>query len=137
LREPGTGARKALEGTLAVASATLTPAGRSMKVEGEAWIEADNLRIRLPEGAIQVQGDLEQDLKQGQPVVLVSRFERALASNLREASAPWPDDGLLVLGTRAEARDALARRATTAAAWIALPLAACVFTATAVLLTSL
>lgn len=137
LHTPGEGTRKALEGTLSIASATLTPRRRSMKVEGEAWIEADNLRIRLPEGAIQVLGDLEQDLKQGQPVVLVSRFERALASNLREASAPWPDDGLLVLGTRAEARDALARRAANAAAWIILPLGACVFTATAMLLARL
>jgi hypothetical protein len=138
LDAPGKGARKGLLGTLSIAkSATLTRARRSIRIAGEAWIDADGLRIRLPEGTIPALSELDRDPHQGQPIVLVSRFERALTANLREAAAQWPDDGLLVLGTREDAREALARRAATAAAWIALPLAACVFTATAALLISL
>lgn len=136
LRAAAKGARKALEGTLSFAGATLRRRRGTVHVEGEAWFTAGTLRIRLPERAVPALGDLEREPRDGQPVVLVSRFQRALTSNLREASAPWPDDGLLVLGTRADASDALVQRATRLALWSAVPAIACLVAAIGVLLSA-
>lgn len=112
---------KALEGTLRLGeNALLRAERRSLIVEGEAFFEAEPLRARVPEGSVPTLGDVEHELTDGQPVVLVSRFSGAFSPNLREAGSPWPDDGLLIVGRRADAADALMKRASTSTVRIAL-----------------
>lgn len=138
LNAPGAGPRRGLEGILRLGEGVqLEQNRRSIRAAGEAWIEADDgaLRVALPTTPVPILGDAAP--KAGQPVVLVSRFARPLTTNLRQASAPWPGDGLLILGTRADASGALTRRASTVAAWIALPAVPCLLIACAAVLLAL
>lgn len=143
LREAGRGVLGALTGTLRLGEGARVRRARGLLedawiVEGDAWLEADAgaLRFKLPEGRVRVLSGSDEP-KDGGALVLLSRFERVAPAGLRHASTPWPDDARLVIGGRGEAEDALVRRATKVASWIALPAVAALGLAAAVLATSL
>lgn len=119
--------RQALEGTLRLGDgATVTPCGRrAVRVSGPAWLEAGEIRVRLPEGELAALCTaVEETPQDGDPLVLISRFRAPLAAGLRDSGAPWPEDGVLVLGALEKASEQLVQRATVVAAWLTLPVLA-------------
>jgi hypothetical protein len=129
LREAGrTRGLAALEGTLRLDGASTLSVERTggrFRVERDAFVEAEAgaLRFRVPAG--RELGWLgaapPEPLVDGARVLLVSRFEAGAARGLREGARPWPDDGRLALGSRADATRALVERATRIAAWASVP----------------
>ena len=105
---------------------------------GDAWVEADAgaIRLRLPDRPIEVL-EGSPDGWSGRTVVVLSRFEGFTTTGLRSASMAWPDDAVLTLGVRADAADALVRRAVRRAASVAFPTVAALGTAAATLVLSL
>lgn len=137
--ERESGALAALEGTLRLgegsrllytpppAWAALLGADRArLRVEGEAWVEAADgaIRFRLPDAPVPVIGGGEPDDWGGVHVVLLSRFPSSGVAGPRQASAAWPEDGALTLGSRSDAREVLTQRAVRRAARVALPMLA-------------
>jgi hypothetical protein len=148
----GRGGLKALAGTLRVADAATIrhrPApwlprllglrDPCLIVDGEGWLEADGgaLRFRLPAGPIPVPGGADVDGWSGRDVVLLSRFAGVAPTGFREAWTPWPADGRLVLGSRADAAKALSARAARLASVFAAPALVALGGATALLLAEL
>ena len=130
--------KKALEGVLRVAEGSRLlyrppnalrralgagTGGGILRVEGEAWIEADAgaLRFRLPDSGIPVAGAGPSAELSGREVVILSRFSDVSPSGLRTSSTPLPSDAQLVMGHRADAATALVDRAARRASWLAAP----------------
>lgn len=142
-REAGRGRLAALECTLRLGDGARIlfhsdPLRTTWHVEGNAWLEAHSgaLRFRIPETPIAALGS-PAELEDGSKTVLVSRFENVSPAGLRTSSAPWPNDARLVAGTRADAVNALARRATRLASAIALPCVLALGATVIVVITSL
>jgi hypothetical protein len=110
----------ALECTLRTSGRVLVTPGRLVPEE-EAWLEADGgaLRLRMPTEA-RTLGPV-RDVADGDRVTIVSRFARGASAGMREASAPWPEDARVVIGTLEQAADALVTRAARTATVIAVP----------------
>lgn len=103
------------------------------KSEETSWLESGDLRIRVPDQP-PILGEA-RTLEDGDAVTLISRFDRGITGGLRDAFAPWPRDGRLVIGDRADAASALVARASRTATWLAVPaLAALLAVAVKVLL---
>jgi len=94
----------------------------TLVLDGDVWFEAaaGAFRFRLPPKASVIGADADA-LGDGAELVLLSRFEDPGLAGPRRASAPFPDDGRLVLGTLADARGALVKRTIRRAALVALP----------------
>jgi hypothetical protein len=97
--------------------------GGILRVEGEAWIEADagELRFRLPDTDIPVAGAAPGAELTGREIVILSRFSDVSPSGLRTSSTPLPSDAQIVMGDRADAAAALVDRAARRASWLAAP----------------
>jgi hypothetical protein len=102
-------------------------------VDGDQrWLEADAIRIRLPETP-RILGETRA-LEDGDAVMLVSRFDRGITTGLRDAFATWPRDGALVIGDRDAAASALVARASRRATWLAVPALASLLAVCAIVL---
>jgi len=133
----GRGSLAALEGTLRVGDGSrvfysppsrlawlLGRASGALRVEGEAWVEADGgaIRFRLPDGSAEVLGNVSGEGWDGKHVVLLSTFASSGVAGLRTAASAWPSDGRLTLGTCSDARNVLVDRAVKRASRVALPM---------------
>jgi len=97
----------------------------TLTCEGDVWFEAAGgaFRFRVP-ASVPVVGADADALVDGAKLVLISRFTDTGISGPRRASAPWPDDGRLTLGTLDDARAALVKRSVRRAGLLALPMVA-------------
>jgi hypothetical protein len=103
--------------------------GRRLHAAGGASIEAEGgaLRVALPDAPVEVLASdpsIDPEVRDGTPVLLLSRGARLGGVSLRAAAAPFPPAGALVIGDPGAAEVALVRRAIPPLALFSLALGA-------------
>ena len=116
--------------------ATLEVSGGALHVDGDAWLEADAFRFRLP-ARVPLVGDPPEGPVTSPTLTLLSRFRGLGPASLREGPAPLPADARLVLGPLDAAAAHLAARATRHATYLAVPTFLCLAAPTVALLLAL
>lgn len=92
-----------VRGELRVRGAPVLAQGGTIRGAGGAWIEGEggSLRIALPDApteALAIDPELPRELPEGTPFVLLTHGARLGGVGMRDASTPWPEGALAVVG---------------------------------------